>query len=488
MLLVHVVCFGYWFKKWTGFDPSDTATKVCIVLGSGLTLLGIEVLGLGYVRALTVQAILAATVIVLLLLIPVRDKIFSNIKVCLTNLWILAHYNHFLSAACAIMFCLIVYSGLRPPIAGDELDYHLSAPFYWAQNHQWVASPFRMTNGPAFMEIIYTFSAIFGSYISAHWTHTIFLVVLMAGCAALAKRCGGHPLVSSAGVLSCPVIVNQASIAYNDVAAAALLVAGYCALFCGAHDETSGLPSRSSKIVALLLFAGAVSIKPLTLVGTLVAAIYCKQSFRPKALAMIAVYLLPFLAVLALWSVHTYHLTGRFYAYPKLSTGIARSSEDPNRTAAGRIPSLADVMTLPAVPIITGIIGQDWPYRGRTGLIIAPFCAIAIWNLRRIPPRNKVNLLWLLLAAMAYLFILGPVFILTRYNIFVWALLLCIASVGYFVANESKSDALRRLAVISYCLLTLVGMVDSAQVIMIWPRSNLLPLRMQWQIQNPVRL
>jgi hypothetical protein len=478
MLLLHVVCFGYRFTRWTGFVSCDTATKVCTVFGSGLTLLGIEMLALGYIHALNWQAILASTAIVLLLLIPLRRKIFSSIKVCLTNLWILARYNRFLSAVCLIMFCVIVYSGMRAPIENDELDYHLPAPLYWAKHQQWVASPYRMTNGPAFMEIIYTFSAIFGSYISAHWTHTIFLVVLIAGCAALAKKCGGHPLICSAGVLSCPVIINQASIAYNDVAAAALLVAGYCALFCGAHDETSGLPCRSSKIVALLLFAGAVSIKPLTLVGTLVAAIYCKQSFRPKALAMIVVYLLPFLAVLALWSIHCYHLTGRLNPYDKSSTGapIASSPEfDPNDTAAGRLPSLADLMTLPAVPIITGIIGQNRPYHGRTGLIIAPFCVIAICNLRRLSQRNKSNLLWLLLAAMAYLFILGSVFIRTRYNIFVWALLLCIASVGYAVAKESKSAVLRWLAVISYCLLTLAGMIESAKVITVWPSVNLLP-------------
>lgn len=252
------------------------------------------------------------------------------------------------------------------------------------------------------------------------------------------------------------------------------MVGGYCALFCGSQDGF-GLPSRGSKMAALLLFLGSGSIKPLTLVGTLVAAIYCKQSRKPKSLATIALYLLPFVLLLGLWSLHSYHLTGQFFGYDKGSIELVRSESDPGwvtGTAAGRIPKLKDFVVLPTVPLVTGIIGQREPYGGRTGLIIVPFCAIAIFNLRRLSQVSRKNVIWLLIAALTYFFLLGPVFIKTRFHIFVWTLLMCVASAGYALTRE-WSPKLRRITTVTYCLLVLLGMLDSARYLPALPPPNI---------------
>lgn len=473
MLLLHITCFGIYFKKYVGFEATETTTNICIIFASGLTLVGLEMIGLGYAHMLNSQSICALTLLVLLFLTPVAGKIGNSALSNLRKAHAYVHYNRPLFALCALMFGVVVISGLRPPMACDELDYHLAAPFFWAEKQQLICSPFRLTNGPALAEFIYTFSAIFRSYIAAHWTHTLFLVVLLAGCGALAKKCGGNLLISSAAILSCPVILNQASIAYNDLAAAALLIAGYCALFCGEHRN--GLPNRSSQITSLLLFCGAASIKPFTLVATLVAALYCTQSFKLKALLKLPLYLLPFLMVLGAWSLHSHYLTGKFFGYDSNSIHIARTASDPtllNGIAAGRIPSFSDLITLPVVPIITSVWGQHEPYGGRTGLLIIPFCPIAFCNFRMLSRDNQTNLLWLLAAAMSYFFLLGPVFIKTRFHIFVWSLLFCCVSAGYSICEKNKSHRLRRIATVSYCTLVLIGMIDSSRIILTWPRPD----------------
>jgi hypothetical protein len=492
LVILHVTCLGYWTSRLLGFSTSDAWCRLSVGGGLGLSALAAEIFILGYVGCWTTSAIVISAIVMLVGVLAARRQLNAGAGVILGELGSLAAEDRLLSFASAGLLIAIVLSGLRPPFVGDELQYHWAAPKFWAQNHHWVLSPFKLTNGPVLAELLYVFSAIFSSSTAAHWTHVIFLLILLAGCTALAKKCGGLAIASVAGCLSCPCIATQAPLAMNDLAAAALVVASYTAFFSADSDAVNSNAADKTTarlLVGGMLLAGAISTKPIMVAALPVALIYA--SFLPGCaqtsefgrlrirLARCATVLAPLVVVGLVWVGHTYALTGQF-TDPTSRPYIDR---DPNKprwdknvvlvtepsdpmwktgAAAGRIPRLSDILMLPLVPIICPVAGRQEPYGGRTGLIYLFFVPVGLGVLRGQPASQRRNVLWLLAAAITYFWLLGPVFIKTRFHIFAWAVFQCIAALGFTVINKSRKSIVCLAGIYLFYLLAIIGFADVA--------------------------
>lgn len=156
-----------------------------------------------------------------------------------------------------VLLCLL--SGARPPGARDEVDYHWTGPVAWVAEGRWIELPtIRLVNAPALAERLYTVAAAFDSSTAAHWLHTLFFVCLIASAGRVAHAFGGRAAVAMAVIASVPVLLNQASIAYNDIAFAALLVAA----------AATALTARDARRWAAIgaMVAAAILVKPLAAV------------------------------------------------------------------------------------------------------------------------------------------------------------------------------------------------------------------------------
>ena len=372
------------------------------------------------------------------------------------------------------MVGLIVVSGIRPPWARDELDYHWASPLFWAAAGAWETSPHRLSNGPALAQMTYTLSAVFGSPTAAHWTHTLAALCLVVTAAATARRCGGSPAAAAAGCLSMPVLVNQASIAYTDVFAAAFVLGAFAVLV----DRPGVPPARL--LVAGLLLAFAASVKAFTAVAYLPAILLvivtAARTARTaasshkllRASRAAAVLVLPGLVLAALWLLHTSALTGQWL--DRSGQYIARSPDDPmllTGAAAGRIPGWRDVAFLPLVPAYATVLGQSEPYGGRIGLIAVPFLPLGLWAIGRLPRLRRRRVAGLALAACVYFVVLAPFLIKTRFSIFVWVVLVVVAAVGLKATLDLARSRPRLSAGVGvlFALLVLAGMADSARVL-----------------------
>jgi hypothetical protein len=485
LVALHAATLGYWSLRAINFHTSDWWAKSCTLWATGLALLGAETLALGHLGLLKPAAFFVSAAIMLGLFIYPAIKNgprwFSEMRCELSAAFA---DRPLLAWTCGAMLLLVLYSALRPPFMTDELEYHWTAPLLWSQNARWVHSPFRGTNGPALGEIIYTISAVLGSPTAAHWTHSLFLMVLLLGCAALTRSIGASRGIGVAGVvaacLSCPVIINQASVSYNDLMAAAFAIAAYVPLFSSRSAkiengvEIEARPCKSAIVVSALLFTAAVSVKYFLIVSIPIAILYTARPLivrggrmiqvHRRLLARVSLIAGPPLAVLAMWNLRAIYIMGGNFSG---GHAIVHSETDPmwlNGAAAGRIPHLVDFLMLPLVPFITTIWGQHEPYGGRTGALILLFAPIGIFFAFQSPRLQRNRAVWLLTAGIVSFILLGPIAIKTRFHIFFWAVLCCFVGIGFNALGSAPSWR-GKAATTVFALLMFVGMADIAHVL-----------------------
>jgi hypothetical protein len=310
----------------------------------------------------------------------------------------------------------------------------------------------------------------------------MFLLVMLLGCAALTRSIGANKAVAGviAACLSCPVIINQASVAYNDLMAAAFAIAAYVPLWASRQStdaegtETEARPCLSAIVLSSLLFIAAVSVKYFLVTSVPIAVLYTARPLmvrggrmlatHRRVLARASVIAGPVFLVLALWNLRAiYVMQGTFSG----GHAIVHSSTDPmwlNGSAAGRVPQLKDFLSLPLVPFLATFWGQHEPYGGRTGLLLLAFAPLGIFFAFNSPRLQRNRALWLLTAGIVSFFLLGPVAIKTRFHIFFWAVLCCFVGIG-FNAAVSDSRWWGKAAQVLFAGLMFVGMVDIAHVL-----------------------
>ncbi len=359
------------------------------------------------------------------------------------------------TATALIALVLAVLAAYAPPNRIDEIEYHWPAPLAWAQAGGWNDSLYRHVDGFPLMEILYTAAAVHESWFAAHLLHLTTLLAAGLATAGAARALGarGTAPVAAAAMLA-PVVWDGAYAAYNDTAVGAFLI-GAVAVVLGTRSD------RRAIAVAALLVAVAISIKPTAVAG--VGVVGLVLLFQARGIshgwgAALRRVLRPWLVLaatgivtFAFWSVRQWWLTGNLVD-PTLSG-------PPSAEALSRLPSQAEQLLAPLMPLVTGVIGAQEPWGGRTSLVLQIFLIPALvyvaWRRGRVLQRFGT----LALPAWAHWIVLGLVNVRTRFHIISWVMLIAAAR----VAMEDASDRHPRLArwlELAWTAAVLAGAVD----------------------------
>lgn len=346
---------------------------------------------------------------------------------------------------------MLLLGAARPPLADDEVGYHWPSPLAWAAAGEWRKVPFRLSDGTAAMEQLYTLAAVFGSSTAAHVLHVGTLVVLCLATASAAVSLGGRGWVGAALVVSVPAAVTQAFLSYNDVGAAAFAVAAFAILL---HATT-----WEDHLAIGVLCAVAISVKPLIAVPLAFLLVAGLVQVRREGRGLptrrqVAVAAAPIALIGLAWLAHTTRLTG--HPVPR-DDGfvVARTSDNPLNTV--RLPTAADVARAPVEALWTPIAGRRAPYGGRTGGAVFLLLALAVVpehraRLRRVTP--------LLVALVLFFVAAGPFLPRTRFILPIHALLIAVtcAALG---RNPRRGWELAVLAI------AVVGVADASRRILV---------------------
>ena len=433
LLLIHVLALGLFVVRALGFRSRNLCSrnvwmKCVAVIACGLGAFGHAILLLGHVHLLHRATFIVTGIGALFYLWMIWPR--DALRLLQRKIQAQITQDRVLVWSSLVMLLVIFVSGLRPwqlSGAGDEQGYHWSAPLFWASQGGWETSPFKLTNSFALVQVTYTHSAVFDSFIAAHWTHSLFLMVLLGACASLATSLGARPIPAIAVALSVPVAVIQSSVSYNDVATAAFVTSAYAILLGSAKDDT---PSR---VLAGFLFACAIATKPMSAVALPIALIFVvvEARKRRKLAREIAFFISPIVLVVVLWLVHAYAMTGHFWSNEGVI--MVNPATDPRwltGAATGRYATWRDLLLLPTIPFVAPIWGNPEPLGGRTGLLL-PFALWGIYEIRHLSLSKRALAKWLLAAGASYFLLLGTIAIKTRFHIFVWMTLAVFAAVSF---------------------------------------------------------
>jgi hypothetical protein len=446
MMLGHAIALGILFLRALHWSFRDRCSLMAILLGIGFALFATEIFVLGEFRVLYRAGFLISTAIAMLLAaqaqpwllwraIPAGGKRGSKNTLERTTMGISA----------AAVFLSVFGVCAQPPHTEDEVEYHWPAPLFWAVHHGWVESPYRLTNGPALAEMLFTVPALYGSTTAAHILGVIFLLIITMSCASLANAIGVPPLPAALAILSIPVLLVSAPVSHNDNIAAAFALCAYAALLNGSTDT----PMRSSIIVATVALAAAVSTKPFTVLaapgvcGYLLYANYRgghHRESRRTAVTRSAWVLAAVAGTLLIWAGHCYLHTGQFWD----SRGyvMATSPADPmwdSAKAAGRKARLADYLVEPVIFPVTMTIGRERGFSGdRIGPLLLVFFPLGLLGLRGLSPDRRHALYCLIAGAAFYLVVFSPTAPKTRFHLFVWGIGAVVAALGYRWTQQQR--------------------------------------------------
>ena len=310
-------------------------------------------------------------------------------------------------------------AGFRPPAAADEIAYHWPAPELWARVGHWVVSPYRFTNSFDLAEILYTPAAVFRSSTAAHWTDTGTLLLLAAGAAALARRFGGRAALTGAAVIAIPAAADESWWSYNDVFAAALVMAACVAV---AVPPATDRARVGGYWTGGILIGGAISVKPIMVLLVplpILLAIHAerRRSGRwslPGQLGVLVPLALPSAVASAGWFTYSRSITGRWFQ----STGlvVARFGHDPtNGLATIRLPTFVEAIVMPFLPMATGVIGQREPYGGRSGLVLVLFIPVMVVTAVRMDRQDRREFGRIALPVLIAYLLAGVLIVRTRF-------------------------------------------------------------------------
>jgi hypothetical protein len=399
-------------------EPDSLALEISTSFGVAFLAYGAIVLVVGQVNLLRqatflVLAVLGAVVIVLLraTMVPWFASAWRGARG-------IARTSPLIAPVLVFVFGAAIALEMRTPILGDEKDYKWRTPLTFAARHHFAEVPFRLSNGVYLMQLMSVPAATFKEIAAARALQVFAVVVALGAVWACTKRLHGDAGWAAIALLTCPVLNFAVIHADSDLWAAAL---AFCA---AAWIISRRITTRRAAIIGLLL-AAAAAVKIFMLAVGFVLVVFAivklwraRETFSSifKYAAVIAAMIVGLIVVNgadtliitgSVWKPNTtplYHDNA-----PQLKAG----------KAAGRIPSVTDVVTLPFVPYITGVSGSE-PYGTRTGLLM--FFGLPLATLAAIMARGdwRRRLVVPLAVGAAAFFVLGPVFIKTRFLFFSW--------------------------------------------------------------------
>jgi hypothetical protein len=487
---IHVFGFGSLLVRLANVPCKDFCSRGAIVGGAGFAALGFEMWALGYVGGWSSQALAVSTLLILLFCIA----LFRNLKDTLNETFVgltgrlnsLDKLQLTLASLAAITFLAAVISGLRPPLLYDEIDYHWPAPLYWANNHHWLPSPYRLTNGPVLVELLYTIAAVFSSSTGGHWLATMLWLVLLLACAGLGRLIAVPAFVVIVAVMACPVITTVASMMGNDLGASVFVVTAFLTML---QMRESKQPYRIGLLSSFILCAGISSKAPYAVAAAPAMLAYsicfCDASRSVvRRLALALTLGIPCLLVGGLWCLHTFGLTHHFLDVPMQAISTSRPITTEvqslhNPTGMVTLPNLSTAITLPLLPFITSIFGNQEPFGGRTGLIICPWLPFLLWQLKKLKEPTKHYAWWMVAASMLYYIEIGLLTPRTRYFIFTWAIWSTLAAAGFWLTYQSVSSGKRKFVAVAFCGLAAISCIDGIRTNLLYRPEGFKSIMMQ---------
>jgi hypothetical protein len=399
-------------------QPDSMALEISTSFGLAFLAYGAIILVLGHVdllRQATFLTLAALGAIVILLL-------RASIAPWLASAWRaargIARSSPLITAGLVFVLGMAVALQVRSPILGDEKDYKWRTPLTFAMHHKFIEVPTRYSNGVYLMQLMSVPAATFREIPAARALQLIAAIVAVGAAWACARRLAGEPGWVAIALLTCPVLAFSLIHDDSDMWAAVL---AFCA---AAWVINRPLTIRCAGVVGLLL-AAAAAVKIFMLATGVVIVLYAIFKFwrARSTLSAIIQYAAVVGAVVAgflvVGGVHTWNVTGKLWEPNSTPLYHDGSPQLKSGRAAGRIPELKDIVTLPFVPYLTGVNGDE-PYGTRTGLLMffgLPLATLAAvmargdWRRRLVVP--------LAVGAMSFL-VLGPWLIKTRFLFFSW--------------------------------------------------------------------
>ena len=182
------------------------------------------------------------------------------------------------------VYCVVYFfNAMAPETSPDGVAYHLGLVSRYLRAHGFVRISTSMyANISQGIEMLYLFAFAFGRHSAASLTHFAFLVTLAFSILCYARRFG-FPVAGICAALLVfvsPVVGLDGSVAYNDVATAAIIFTAFYLVWIWASDA-----SRSAILVPLGLVAGFAYAAKYTafLVVPYVLVIVAAKSLRSRA-------------------------------------------------------------------------------------------------------------------------------------------------------------------------------------------------------------
>lgn len=445
----------------------DPLTRLLSWLALGMFGTSLAVLALGHLALLRPVPIWMLLTAGVLSAAAQRDALVGGLQAAAQAVRPQSGFGRTALGIVVLMSVMLAASALRAPRRVDELEYHWASPLFWARQHRWGDSPFKLSDSFAMTEILYTVGAVSGGYVVAHMTHVLFFGVLLLATACAARAVGAPTGVSVAAVASMPVVLNQAAVSYNDVAAAAYAVSAVALLL--------QAPATARRLLVVgVVAAAAISTKLYcialgpALVGALLVRHIARGERRWRSLAeQVGVIAAPMLGAGAFWAVRSKLLTGTFY--DRTGTYLASSPSDPmllTGQASGRIPTLTNLAELPFVPFVTAVIGQSEPYGGRTGLALIILLPALVLVLVVGGTAFRSRCWPLLVPGTIWFLLVAPFLIKTRFNITAFVLFTIAGAAAFAWLIERARPQLRHLMQAGYLVVVAVSaLADSGRVL-----------------------
>lgn len=454
LLLAAVFGFGSAFSATLGSRLEiNTPTRAALVPLSGVASVGLITLVVGHLGLLGVWLPWVLALAGLCLLVVRRQVVATLLQAIARGATAQARRYPVPVLAVTVGMAFAVVASFAPPSRVDEIEYHWPAPLAWAEAGGWNDSPFRHVDGFPFMEVVYTAAATHGSYAAAHLLHLVTLVGLglAAGGAAQALGVRGiGPVVAAA--MAMPVAWDGAYAAYNDTAVGAFGAAAVAVVLAGRRFW-------GSVVLAAGLLSIGISIKPTALaaVGLVGLVILLARAWipdhmgQPLANVLKAWVLLgaSALATAAFWSARRWYHTGDWREPP----------EPMNEDVMSRLPDSFDQLVAPLMPFVTGIVGAQEPWGGRTSLVVQLFLIPTLLYVLWARGEALREFATVVLPAWVHWVVLGLVGVRTRFHIVSWVLLVVGVRSAVESAQQRWPQAGRWLEA-AWSLAVVLGVVD----------------------------
>jgi hypothetical protein len=282
----------------------------------------------------------------------------------------------------------------------------------------------------------------------------------------MARSFGVDGVPWAAATVAVPAALNTAWVASNDVAVAGFGLTAAAVLVAGATSRREDGATRAAGLMAAAAAAtkafGAGVLAPLLVLHIGLRGRAALHGWR--ATRDLLWLVVPSLAVLGLLLARAWWITGS--PVDPAGSYLARDPSDPlllTGAAAGRIPTLLDVVVHPVMPVALPLLGQQEPWGGRIGYVLLALVPALAWSFwRRDVLRRRA--LVLVGAAAAGWMTWGLVLVKTRFHLLEWVLLAGVVVLALADAEQHRARWKPWLRA-AFAGLVLLGLLDSGRYI-----------------------